>query len=59
MEIKKEISQEIMQHLHKCAKFVDCDTLREEWRAGISFLYDFGLVSLADYAELYDLFPEE
>lgn len=59
MEIKPDISAEIEQHLRRCCKFVDNDTLKEEWETGIAFLYDFGFISLSQFAGLYNMFMEE
>ena len=57
-EIRPEISAEIEQHLRRWCKFIDNDTLKEEWKTGIAFLYDIGLVSLAQFADLYNMFME-
>lgn len=58
MKIKPEISAEIEQHLRYWSQFADNDVLREEWKNGIAFLYDFGLISLAQFGELDSLFLE-
>jgi hypothetical protein len=56
MEYKN--SEDILKHLYTWAKFVDNEILIEEWNAGISFLYDFGFISLAQFAELSKMFTE-
>lgn len=56
--ISPEANAEILRHLHAWARYVDCDVLRDEWRAGIGFLHTFGLIDLAQYGELLQMFPE-
>jgi hypothetical protein len=56
--ITPESNAEIMRHMLDWSKYVDADLIGE-WNAGISFLYDFGLINLGQYGELSRLFPEE
>lgn len=56
--ITPEANAEIMRHLHDWARYVDCDALRDDWRAGAGFLFDFGLIDLGQLGELLEMFPE-
>ena len=55
--ITPEANAEIMRHMRDWSRYIDADLLRD-WHAGIGFLFDFGIISLKQYGDLREMFPE-
>lgn len=57
-QVSLECNAELLQHLREWSNFVSPDLVKD-WHDGVNFLHDFGLISHAQWHELYEMFPEE
>jgi hypothetical protein len=57
MMVNSATNAAIIEHIEKMTKYIDGDLI-EEYRNGISFMYNIGFLSLAQWAELYNKFAD-
>jgi hypothetical protein len=56
--VSPECNAELLRHLRDWGKFVSPD-LVNDWRKGVDFLHDFGIIDMEQRDELRKMFPEE